>query len=31
MAIAVPDSDEAIIAVQEEPHRPWRVPGWGTL
>jgi hypothetical protein len=30
-AIAVPALDEPIIAPPEQPHRPWLVPGWGTL
>jgi len=31
IAIAVPALDEPIMAPPEEPHRPWLVPGWGTL
>ena len=23
--------DEPIMAPREQPHRPWFVPGWGTL
>jgi hypothetical protein len=30
-AIAVPALDEPIMAPPEQPHRPWLVPGWGTL
>jgi hypothetical protein len=30
IAIAVPALDEPI-APPEQPHRPWLVPGWGTL
>ena len=31
IAIAVPALDEPIMAPPEQPHRPWLVPGWGTL
>jgi hypothetical protein len=31
IAIAVPALDEPIVAPPEQPHRPWLVPGWGTL
>jgi hypothetical protein len=31
IAIAVPALEEAIMAPPEQPHRPWLVPGWGTL
>jgi hypothetical protein len=31
IAIAVPALDEPIMAQPEQPHRPWLVPGWGTL
>ena len=31
IAIAVPALDEPIMAPLEQPHRPWLVPGWGTL
>jgi hypothetical protein len=31
IAINVPALDEPIIAPPEQPHRPWLVPGWGTL
>jgi len=31
IAIAVPALDEPIMARPEQPHRPWLVPGWGTL
>ena len=27
----VPALDEPIMAPPEQPHRPWLVPGWGTL
>jgi hypothetical protein len=30
-AIAVPALDEPIMTPPEQPHRPWLVPGWGTL
>jgi len=29
--VAVPDLDEAMMAPPEQPHRPWIVPGMGTL
>jgi hypothetical protein len=29
--IPVPALDQAIITPEEQPHRPWRVPGAGTL
>jgi hypothetical protein len=31
IAIAVPALDEPIMTPPEQPHRPWLVPGWGTL
>ena len=31
IAMAVPALDEPIMAPPEQPHRPWLVPGWGTL
>jgi hypothetical protein len=31
IAIAVPALDDPIMAPPEQPHRPWLVPGWGTL
>jgi hypothetical protein len=31
IALAVPAVDEPIMAPPEQPHRPWLVPGWGTL
>jgi hypothetical protein len=31
IAIAAPVLDEPIMAPPEQPHRPWLVPGWGTL
>jgi len=31
IAIVVPALDEPIMAPPEQPHRPWLVPGWGTL
>jgi hypothetical protein len=31
IAMAVPALDEPIMAPPELPHRPWLVPGWGTL
>ena len=31
IAIAVPALDEPIMSPPEQPHRPWLVPGWGTL
>jgi hypothetical protein len=31
VAIAVPALDEPVMAPPEQPHRPWLVPGWGTL
>jgi hypothetical protein len=31
IAITVPALDEPIMAPPEQPHRPWLVPGWGTL
>ena len=30
-AVPVPALDQAIITPEEQPHRPWRVPGAGTL
>ena len=29
--ISVPALDQAIITPEEQPHRPWRIPGAGTL
>src|SRR5271154_730603 len=29
--IPVPAPDQAIVTPEEQPHRPWRVPGAGTL
>jgi hypothetical protein len=29
--IAAPDLDQEVTAPAEQPHRPWLVPGWGTL
>ena len=29
--IPVPDLDQGMITPEEQPHRPWRVPGAGTL
>src|SRR5271169_5076733 len=29
--ILVPALDQAIVTPEEQPHRPWRVPGAGTL
>jgi hypothetical protein len=29
--IPVPDPDQEIMTPDEQPHRPWLVPGWGTL
>jgi hypothetical protein len=29
--IPVPALDKAIMTPEEQPHRPWRVPGAGTL
>jgi len=29
--IPVPDLDQGTITPEEQPHRPWRVPGAGTL
>jgi hypothetical protein len=29
--IPVPAFDQAIMTPEEQPHRPWRVPGAGTL
>jgi hypothetical protein len=31
IAIAVPALDGPIMAPPEKEHRPWLVPGWGTL
>ncbi|MGA7262841.1 MAG: hypothetical protein WA709_15965 [Stellaceae bacterium] len=31
IAIADPAIDEPIMAPPDQPHRPWLVPGWGTL
>ena len=30
IAITAPDLDDPIIALPEQPHRPWIVPGVGT-
>ena len=29
--VPVPALDQAIMTPEEQPHRPWRVPGAGTL
>ena len=29
--ISVPDPDQGIMTPDEQPHRPWLVPGAGTL
>jgi hypothetical protein len=29
--IAVPDLDQGMMTPEEQPHRPWLVPGAGTL
>ncbi len=29
--IAVPDLDQGMIPPEEQPHRPWLMPGAGTL
>jgi hypothetical protein len=31
IALAAPELDDPLIAPPEQPHRPWLVPGTGTL
>jgi len=31
IALTDPDPDDRVIAPHEQPHRPWLVPGFGTL